>query len=125
MAFDHVAKDVHVVELTFVEQDADPGTAYDEAIARVRSRVQAIERHSEPLRGGEFVLGAPAAPLPSNISLDLHAAMLGKNKEFIRAGDIFQVVLGQRVERTSHVDAFDVYRALRCLNPSHYIVYMH
>ncbi|HEX2838408.1 MAG TPA: anthranilate synthase component I [Phycisphaerales bacterium] len=124
VAFDHVAKVVHVVELAFAEPDGDAGAAYDHAIARVRSRVEAIERHSEPLRGGEFVISAPAAPLPSNMSRQQHAAMLAKAKEFIRAGDIFQVVVGQRFERTSRVDPFDVYRALRCVNPSPYMVYM-
>jgi len=44
--------------------------------------------------------------------------------EYIRAGDIFQVVVGQRFERQSTVDPFDVYRALRAVNPSPYMVYM-
>jgi anthranilate synthase component 1 len=53
-----------------------------------------------------------------------HAAMLDKALEYIRAGDIFQVVLGQRFERKSKADPFDVYRALRAVNPSPYMVYM-
>lgn len=50
--------------------------------------------------------------------------MLANAKEYIKAGDIFQVVLGQRFERTSTADPFDVYRALRAVNPSPYMVYM-
>jgi anthranilate synthase component 1 len=50
--------------------------------------------------------------------------MVARGKEYIRAGDIFQVVLGQRFERRSHADPFDVYRALRAVNPSPYMVYM-
>jgi anthranilate synthase component 1 len=50
--------------------------------------------------------------------------MVDKALEYIRAGDIFQVVLGQRFERTSAIDPFDVYRALRAVNPSPYMVYM-
>jgi anthranilate synthase component 1 len=53
-----------------------------------------------------------------------HAAMLAKANEYIKAGDIFQVVLGQRFERESTADPFDVYRALRAVNPSPYMVYM-
>jgi anthranilate synthase component 1 len=44
--------------------------------------------------------------------------------EYIRAGDIFQVVIGQRFERHSAADPFDVYRALRVVNPSPYMVYL-
>ncbi len=50
--------------------------------------------------------------------------MVAKAKEYIRAGDVFQVVVGQRFERTSRVDPFDAYRALRAVNPSPYMVYM-
>jgi anthranilate synthase component 1 len=50
--------------------------------------------------------------------------MVARAKEYIRAGDIFQVVLGQRFERKSKADPFDVYRALRAVNPSPYMVYM-
>src|SRR4029077_19445944 len=66
----------------------------------------------------------PAATLASNISRSEHAGMVGRALEYIRAGDIFQVVLGQRFERKSMADPFDVYRALRAVNPSPYMVYM-
>jgi len=66
----------------------------------------------------------PVTPMPSNLTRDQHAAMVAQALEYIRAGDIFQVVLGQRFERTASVDPFDVYRALRAVNPSPYMVYM-
>jgi anthranilate synthase component 1 len=53
-----------------------------------------------------------------------HRAMVERAKEYIRAGDIFQVVLGQRFERVSEADPFDVYRALRAVNPSPYMGYV-
>ncbi|HRJ50562.1 MAG TPA: chorismate-binding protein, partial [Phycisphaerales bacterium] len=52
------------------------------------------------------------------------ARMVDRALEYIRAGDIFQVVLGQRFERVSDADPFDVYRALRAVNPSPYMVYL-
>src|SRR5690606_37751373 len=55
---------------------------------------------------------------------EAHGEMVGKAKEYIRAGDVFQVVLGQRFERRSAADPFDVYRALRTVNPSPYMVYL-
>ena len=68
--------------------------------------------------------GDAAAPLASNMTREQHAAMVARAMEYIRAGDIFQVVLGQRFERRSKADPFDVYRALRAVNPSPYMVYM-
>lgn len=50
--------------------------------------------------------------------------MVERALEYIRAGDIFQVVIGQRFERRSEADPFDVYRALRAVNPSPYMVYL-
>jgi anthranilate synthase component 1 len=50
--------------------------------------------------------------------------MVDRAKEYIRAGDIFQVVIGQRFERQSAVDPFDVYRSLRAVNPSPYMGYL-
>jgi len=62
--------------------------------------------------------------MPCNTSREEHAAMVERAKEYIQAGDIFQVVLGHRFERRAHADPFDVYRALRAVNPSPYMVYM-
>jgi anthranilate synthase component 1 len=50
--------------------------------------------------------------------------MVERSKEYIRAGDIFQVVLSQRMEVPVRVPAFDVYRALRVVNPSPYMYYL-
>lgn len=49
---------------------------------------------------------------------------VAKTKEHIKAGDIFQLVLSQRYERRTFADPFEVYRALRVVNPSPYMVYM-
>ena len=125
VVFDHVDKLVHVVGLAFVGPGSDAGRAYDLALERIGARVQEIQRHSKPLPAGivEAESGAPAA-LPSNITRAQHAAMVAKAREYIAAGDIFQVVIGQRFERRSKADPFDVYRALRAVNPSPYMVYM-
>jgi anthranilate synthase component 1 len=62
--------------------------------------------------------------LASNLTREQHAAMVARAKQYIAAGDVFQVVLGQRFERASTADPFDVYRALRAVNPSPYMVYL-
>ncbi len=128
VAFDHVDKLVHAVQLAMVRPgattDDEIGAAYDAAVGAIERRIDEIQRHSKPLPAGRVEREAPRAPLPSNTTREQHRAMVERAKEYIRAGDIFQVVLGQRFERTSTADPFDVYRALRAVNPSPYMVYM-
>ncbi|MBM4107856.1 MAG: anthranilate synthase component I [Phycisphaerae bacterium] len=132
VVFDHVAKVVYVVQLALVGRGLGGGAAvdahraYDEASAKLAARVAQIQRFdARPLPSGrvERALAAPA-PLRSNIGRDEHRGMVARALEYIRAGDIFQVVIGQRFERRSGADPFDVYRALRTVNPSPYMVYM-
>lgn len=128
VVFDHVDKLVHVIKLLEIPAgatDAQIMTLHESACRAIELRVQEMQTHSEPMTSGRMP-GASAArgETSSNITQAEHAQMLAKAKEYIKAGDIFQVVLGQRFERKSHADPFDVYRALRAVNPSPYMVYM-
>ena len=53
-----------------------------------------------------------------------YMAKVEQVREHIQAGDIFQLVLSHRMERRTHADPFEVYRALRIVNPSPYMVYL-
>jgi len=82
---------------------------------------------AEPLPTGELRLDAAAPPTPpASSSMDRTAfqAAVRQAIEAIRAGDAFQIVLSQRLERRTHVDPFEIYRALRIVNPSPYQVYL-
>ena len=124
VVFDHIDKLVHLVHLVEVEPGADAHDAYDAAMDTLDERAREIQEHSKPLPLGRVDQGGPVQVLPSNLTREQHAAMVDRAKEYIRAGDIFQVVLGQRFERESTADPFDVYRALRAVNPSPYMVYL-
>lgn len=124
VVFDHVDKLVHIVQLALVRPDQDAEDAYDLAVAALEERVEEIQRHTKPLPAGRVGGDRPPTPMASNITKVDHRAMIDKAKEYIRAGDIFQVVLGQRFERRTPVDPFDVYRALRAVNPSPYMGYL-
>jgi len=124
VVFDHVDKVVHVVQLALVGPEDDARGAYDAACEKIRARVAQLGMHSKALPLGEMPERTEVMALPSNLTREEHAAMVARAKEYIRAGDIFQVVLGQRFERRSAADPFDVYRALRAVNPSPYMVYM-
>ena len=128
VVFDHVDKLVHIVKLVMVGPDEDPGEAYDRAARELDQRVELVQRHDvRPLPSGQVERverGGATEPMPSNMTREQHRAMVERAQEYIRAGDIFQVVIGQRFERKAKVDPFDVYRALRVVNPSPYMVYL-
>ncbi len=124
VVFDHIDKLVHLVQLVEIKPDTDPGQAWDKATQTLDRRADEIQRHSKPLPLGRVEAPGPASPMPSNLTKAQHAGMVEKALDYIRAGDIFQVVIGQRFERLSHADPFDVYRALRAVNPSPYMVYL-
>ena len=124
VAFDHVEKIVHVVQVAMVAPDEDAGAVYDAAVARLDARAERIQTHSKPLPLGRIGRARQVAPMPSNTTRDEHRAMVERAKKYIQAGDVFQVVVGHRFERRSPADPFDVYRSLRAVNPSPYMVYL-
>lgn len=124
VVFDNASKTVHVVQLALVEPGNDAAEIYERTMAVLQSRATELETHSKPLALGRVDRSRPIAALPSNTTKEEHRGMVERAKEYIRAGDIFQVVIGQRFERESAADPFDVYRALRSVNPSPYMVYM-
>lgn len=124
--FDHVDRLVHLVRSVKVGAGDDPGAAYGSALAELDGMVRELISTTKSLPSGVVDRVDPAAntPMPSNTTREEHAAMVAKAKEYIKAGDIFQVVVGQRFERRSPADPFEVYRSLRAVNPSPYMVYM-
>ncbi|MFQ5859475.1 MAG: anthranilate synthase component I family protein, partial [Anaerolineae bacterium] len=66
----------------------------------------------------------PASRITSNMTQPQFEQIVWKAKDYIAAGDIFQVVLSHRFARQTQADSFAIYRALRMLNPSPYMVYM-
>ena len=75
--------------------------------------------------GGSAASAASAIPVPkSNMAKERFHAMVGKAKEYILAGDIFQVVLSQRFQVPFELPPFALYRALRRLNPSPFLFFL-
>lgn len=93
-----------------------------DAAAAERKLDQIQQRIAQPL---PETAAAPHEPsdITSNLTRTEFESMVKTAKEKITAGDIFQVVLSQRFTRQTHADAFDVYRAVRRLNPSPYMFF--
>ncbi len=124
VAFDNVKGQVVLISNVFLEKGQT--ASLKESYAAAQKRLQALE---DALRAP---VGAPAKkmhpkppPLPkSNMTPKAFESMVKKAKEYIRIGDIFQVVLSQRYATTLHVAPLEVYRALRMLNPSPYLFFL-
>jgi len=122
--FDHVDKTVRVVSNAILENDADAGAAYEEACGRIDAVCERLRRPA-PLRVEDMVRDEPVEmPFESNIERDEFLAAVEACKEYIRAGDIFQVVLSQRLRVGSGADPVDIYRALRVINPSPFMFFL-
>jgi anthranilate synthase component 1 len=118
LAFDHLRHEVTVLANVVAEGDVE--RAYGEAAA-------AIAEVRERLTGPVPRAGAGRAEPPeytSNMGPDGYAAAVERAKEYIRAGDIYQVVPSQRWSADCPVDAFSIYRGLRAINPSPYMYFL-
>lgn len=122
--FDHVRKLINVVVHARVGDGVDADAAYDDACRRIESLVGRISGPvDDPLKPFEHQV--PDQQLcESNITPEAFAGAVERCKEYIRAGDIFQVVLAQRFTAETDISPFDIYRALRVINPSPFMFYL-
>jgi anthranilate synthase component 1 len=118
--FDHMLQKIKVVSNALV--DGPPEKAYEQAIARIEQLIARL-RQAVPPRPPRPRASTPL-PLTSNFTKEAYERVVDRAKEYIRAGDVIQVVPSQRFEATIDVDPFDIYRALRTVNPSPYMFYL-
>jgi anthranilate synthase component 1 len=121
LVFDHLTHKIKVVSHAHLDGDVD--AAYREATCKIDDLVARLEQpvHSESLRN----MRPHKSEVSSNFSRAEFQAMVSKAKEYIYAGDVIQTVLSQRLTRCSRANPFTVYRALRSINPSPYMYYLH
>ncbi|MDA0802744.1 MAG: chorismate-binding protein [Planctomycetota bacterium] len=125
--FDHLNKSVEAIAAVPADEAGSEDAARLEAHAAAERLMDRLCHGRESLEPGRFALdlGAPPAALdcPTFADADFRAGV-ERCQEYIRAGDAFQIVLSRRFERWSGADPFDVYRALRVVNPSPYQAYI-
>jgi len=118
VAFDHLRHEVTILANVFVEDDVDGAyAAASAAIADVRDRL------SEPVPRIQGGVREPP-PFSSNMGPEGYAAAVERCKEYIRAGDAYQVVPSQRWSADLPVETFSIYRGLRAINPSPYMYFL-
>ena len=121
--FDTVKDEIVVVTPVWPDANVDARAAYARASERIEDAVAALDRPLPP------TVQAPAdlplgARIDSNMTKDEYFDVVARAKDYIRAGDIFQVVPSQRFRRPFHLPPFSLYRALRRLNPSPFLYYL-
>jgi anthranilate synthase component 1 len=124
LAFDHVRKEIWLVvtaDVTRGKAAAAPGAAYDHAVARLD---KLEKRLAQPLPKLAPSRAKGKLKVKHRTAKKDFLAAIDRAKEYIKAGDIFQAVLSQRFDVTPEVDSFQVYRALRTVNPSPYMFFL-
>ena len=118
LAFDRAHQTMRLIVNAHVGDDA--GRAYDAACAELH-RMQAALARPTPLASSTLGDSGPVQVPAGNFTQAAFEKMVDDSKEFIRAGDIFQIVLSQRFSRDFKRSPLDLFRALRTVNPSPYM----
>ena len=122
LAFDHVRKEIWLIVTADVTQ-GNPAAAYDRALKRLGKLEKRLTqplpylKPRKPLKPGKLTVKHRTA------KKDFVTAV-ARTKEYIAAGDVFQTVLSQRFDVEPGVDSFQIYRALRTVNPSPYMFFL-
>ena len=124
LAFDHLRHQIHIVAAADVSRE-NPRRAYDRAVRDIATLERklatglrpAMWRKSPKTKPGKLKINAGTSRAAFLRSVE-------RCKEYIAAGDIFQVVLSQRLDFIPGVAPFDLYRALRQVNPSPYLYFL-
>jgi len=120
LAFDHVRKEIWLVATADVTVGS-PAVAYDNAVRRL-ARLE--KRLAQPLPKMRAPKNAGKLKVAHRTRKKDFLAAVEKTKEYIAAGDAFQTVISQRFDVDPGVDTFQVYRALRTVNPSPYMYFL-
>lgn len=117
--FDHVKH--QLIILSNARNEGDPRAAYDQAVAQIEA---IVERLRAPLPTLPEPKPLTDDPLISNFTQAEYEDRVSRAKEYIAAGDAFQIVPSQRLTRTTSANPFAIYRSLRMLNPSPYMFFL-
>jgi anthranilate synthase component I len=121
--FDSVRDEVTVTSPVYVEKGVSAKAAYARAQDRIAEVVDALDRPLDH-RATQDIDAPAIAATSSNTSPEDYSGMIATAKDYIAAGDIFQVVLSQRFETNFTLPPFALYRSLRRVNPSPFLYYL-
>jgi anthranilate synthase component I len=121
LAFDHVQHRILIIANARITADDDLEALYQFACAKIQFLERELERNLSMTARSDR---PPGLDVRSNRTREQYEESVRKGKEYIAAGDVYQVVLSQRFEADVAADPFTVYRALRHVNPSPYMYFI-
>ena len=125
--FDHVDKILYAVHHVVLDHHDTPDDAWEAGHEALEALVEVLRVGGTSMRSADITLdlaSVPTVEMRSNFEPEAFEAAVERCRDYIAAGDVCQVVLSQRFERTTSTDPFDIYRALRIVNPSPYMIYL-
>ncbi len=127
LIFDNVRHTVKVTAGAFTEEGEDLQRVYERAVQKIESMCAILDGIKMKDRGKDQTDMAihTEGRFSANMSPEAFRDMVKRAKEYILGGDIIQVVISQRFQRENGVAPVDLYRALRYVNPSPYLFYLH
>ena len=124
LAFDHLRHQIHIIAIADVSA-GNPQQSYKRAVADIEALEKKLARGLRPAHWRKAVKSSkPKLKVKARTSRARFIKQVERCKEYIAAGDIFQVVLSQRLEFVPEVAPFDIYRSLRAVNPSPYMYFL-
>jgi len=124
LIFDHIAHTIKVVSCVHLDREGrDLKTSYDEACSKIEDLVAEL-RKEQKKRPKVKQIRHFKIVTESNFTRRGFEKIVKRAKEYIRAGDIIQTVLSQRLQTKVNAHPFNIYRALRVINPSPYMYYL-
>jgi len=124
VAFDNLKHTIKVIDNVRLDGKGSLRDAYRGATTRIQRLVSSLQKKTSGLDARDIEERPERNKPQSNLTPSAFRKMVQKAKDYIRAGDIIQVVLSQRLETETRADPFEVYRALRFINPSPYMFYL-
>jgi anthranilate synthase component I len=121
VAFDHFTGKAMVISFARLEEGADPGVAYRRACGDIEDTLDELRRPIPDCKTCEPLF---VSPFEAAVSKAHFCKNVRKVKEYLWAGEAMQVVLSQRFDAKVNGDIFQLYRAIRSLNPSPYMFYL-
>lgn len=122
LIFDSVKDEITIVTQVRPSADVPAAAAYARAVERITNVLDDLDKPVD--KSGEAADDALNVPMTSNTPKETFLKMVDKAKDYIAAGDIFQVVLSQRFEAPFSLPPFSLYRALRRVNPSPFLYFL-
>ena len=124
VAFDNLKHTIKVIDNVQVGEKTNLRRAYDGAIKRIHQVISSLQKKPRGIEPRDLHQGSGKQKFKSNLTQAQFESAVQRAKEYIKAGDVIQVVLCQRLETESRSEPFEIYRALRFVNPSPYMFYL-